>query len=308
MPTVRDSGTLINTFSTNLADNNSGAISAADIRVPLEDFAFSVNALISSGNTDSEFPFYNDVRAKEIAGAGGTFIAESGIIFPNAPTNPASRQVEPFLGIGNLQHNDMAGLTVGNVHTQYVHVDGSNTITGNIKFANTWLGASGNSNVGFKFAPNGDGTETILTSGTVKFEDNSTFATAKGVAKAWINFDGSGSATNEPVVRDAYNVSGIQRTAQGKYKITFNSGVFENNNYVCVAMSNATTASGSQEDFDLNTVGCVLREGDDGTALRTVTFVVRNDNGEYVDSEMCDLVVYGRGPSVTADTAVTIVT
>ena len=78
-------------------------------------------------------------------------------------------------------------------------------------------------------------------------------------------------------------------------------GVFQDNNYVAIGNSNATNASGSAEDFDLNTVGLVLRTGDGVGTPRTITYLCRNDNGEYVDSEMNDLVVFGLGPDVTAD-------
>jgi len=169
-----------------------------------------------------------------------------------------------------------------------------------------WINASGYSNVGFKFDPiSSDGkTQNILTSGTLKFGDNSRIANAKGVAKAWVNFDASGVGTdNLPVIRSWHNISGVTRLAPGKLKITFSSGTFTNNNYVAIGTSNATTASGSQEDFSVNTVGLVLREGsDDDSGLRTVTYVIKNENGDYVDSEMCDFVAYGYEPTETSGT------
>ena len=159
MATMRSSGDILANIATDLADNNAGLISAADVRNNMEDTVFSINRIIASGDTDLQYPFFNDVRAKhdETEGTGGTFFAESGIIFPNSPVS-TERQIEPFLGIGNLQHDNLAGLTDGDPHTQYVPISGvksGRVMTGNLGIGNNWIGASGNSHVGFKFAPNG---------------------------------------------------------------------------------------------------------------------------------------------------------
>ena len=111
-----------------------------------------------------------------------------------------------------------------------------------------------------------------------------------------------------PVIRSYHNISGISRIAPGKLKITFSSGTFADNNYVAIGTSNDTTASGSKEDFSVNTVGLVLREGsDDDDGLRTVTYVIKNENGDYVDSEMCDFVAYGYEPTETSGTEPTAI-
>ena len=47
-----------------------------------------------------------------------------------------------------------------------------------------------------------------------------------------------------------------------------------------------------------------MRQGDDLSTLRTLTYVCRNDNGEYVDSEMNDLVVFGHGSGTAPATGV----
>ena len=119
------------------------------------------------------------------------------------------------------------------MHTQYYNISGvdaaSNVLQGNMPVGGYWINASGYSNVGFKFDPiSSDGkTQNILTSGTLKFGDNSRIANAKGVAKAWVNFDASGVGTdNLPVIRSWHNISGVTRLAPGKLKITFSSGTF----------------------------------------------------------------------------------
>lgn len=307
---MRTSGNILSNIATNLADNNAGLISAADVRDSMEDTVFSISSIVSSGDTDVLYSFKNDVRIKHEGGTGGRLIAESGVSFPNSPWNAASLQIQPFLGVGNLQHNDLAGLTDGDPHTQYVNTSGhlaaSNHMTGNFQLGNEWIGASGNDNVGFKFAPNGDGTETILTSGTIKFKDNSKISSGFGVAKAWLNFDASGVG-NVPVVNSWHNIDQVERLAEGKFKFTFTSGTFANNNYVAIGTSNARTAAGSQEDFDVNTVACVLREGDDASALRTITYVIINDADEYVDGQINDFVAYGYEPGASSGTPPTVV-
>ena len=314
MATMKSSGDLIASISADMADNNAGLISAEDVRHNMEDTVFSINRIVASGDTDVQFPFFNDVRAKKdtVAGAKGRFIAESGVLFPNAPVNPTVLQVEPYPGAGNIDHNQLNNLDVGHVHTQYYHVNGvdqaNNVLNGNVPVGNNWINASGYDDVGLKFEPlSSDGkTQNILTSGTLKFGDNSRIPNAKGTAKAWLNFDASGIGTdNLPVIRSWHNISGVTRLAPGKLKITFASGTFSNNNYVAIGTSNATTASGSKEDFSVNTVGLVLREGDDSTALRTITYVIKNENGDYVDAEMCDFVAYGYEPTETSGTVPT---
>jgi len=316
MATMRTSGDILTRIATNLADNNAGLISAADVRDNMEDTVFSINRIVASGDTDGEFPFFNDVRAKHDVseGTGGTFIVESGVLFPNAPL-PSMRtikQLEPFRGEGNITHNNLAGLTAGDPHPQYLNVAGvgasNNNMTGNFELGNNWIGASGNNHMGFKFAPNSAGTEDILTSGDLLFGDNSRINTGFSVAKAWLSFQASGVGTIVPVVNSFYNVSDVTKNNVGKFTITFNSGVFSNNNYVAIGTSNGTTTSGSKEDMDVNTVACVIREGnDDNDGLRTCTFVIQNDAGNYVDGRINDFVAYGYDPNGTPGTAPTIV-
>jgi hypothetical protein len=323
MPNQLNSGQLISNISSELSDNNAGLISAYDVRHNLEDIAFSINKIIASGETEVEFPFFNAVKissadsSSPTAGAdNGDLIVESGVFFPNADdvAKQTKRQTEPWLGDTGIDHDNLQNL--GNdTHTQYYNrlgVDAarSNALLGNMATDDKWINTSGIANVGIQFAQtNASATEQdINISGHMVFQrDNSIIPnTAKGVAKAWCNFDASGVG-NAPAVRSWYGVSGIQRLAQGKLQITFNSGTFENNDYVALATANATTSSASQEDFSVNTVGLVLRAGDDGTALRTITYVIKNENGDYVDSEICDFVAYGYSPGESSGTPPTMI-
>lgn len=317
MATTKNSGELIASISADLANNNAGLISAEDVRHNMEDIAFSINHIIASGDTDVKYPFFNDVRFKHLGtpGVGGRVIAESGVLFPNSPNSPGTLQREAYPGAGQINHNDLTGKTTGDPHTQYVPIGGwafaNRQMTGNLALGNQWIGASGDDHRGIKFAAldNGKDEVDILVSGDFVFDDNSKISTGFSAAKAWLNFDASGVGTSSPVINSWYNVSGIAKNAVGKFTITFDSGVFANNHYVAIGTSNATTTSGSKEDMDVNTVACVIRDGsdDDDRGLRTCTFVIQNDAGEYVDGKINDFVAYGYEPSAISGTVPTIV-
>ena len=309
MPTQRTSTILQANIASALADNNAGLISAASIRNNLADTVASINIIIASGDTNTAFPFTYDVRAQiqnpSTFPTAGRFIAESGILFPNAPGHAADIQTSPYLGDSRIDHNSLANLTVADVHTQYYPIAGSRALAGNMPTANKWIGPSGNNNEGFKFIRTGSGVQ-IITSGTQIYGDYSHQASAQGIARAWCNFTASGVG-NVPVVNSSHNIYKIERLAQGKFRFTFTSGVLKNNNYTVAALSNGTTASASQEDFENNQVACVLRQGDDGTALRTCTFLIMNSNNSYVDAKVNDFVVYGLQPGSTPDATPIIV-
>ena len=317
MATMKSSGDLLASISADLANNNAGLISAEDVRHNMEDIAFSINHIVASGDTDVKYPFFKDVRFKHLGtpGVGGRVIAESGVLFPNSPNSPGTLQREAYPGKGQIPHNDLASLTVGDPHTQYVPIGGWTTanrqMTGNLALGNQWIGASGDDHRGIKFAAldNGNDEVDILVSGDFVFDDNSKISTGFSAAKAWLNFDASGVGTSSPVINSWYNVSGIVKNAVGKFTITFDSGVFANNHYVAIGTSNATTTSGSKEDMDVNTVACVVRDGsdDDDRGLRTCTFVIQNDAGEYVDGKINDFVAYGYEPSAISGAVPTIV-
>ena len=302
MPTMKSSGDLIASISTDLADNNAGLISAEDVRHNMEDIAYSINRIVASGDTDVEFPFFNDVRAKKVGTTGGVFVPESGLLFPNSPVDSTSIQTDPWLGPGNIQHNDLAGLTAGDPHSQYVNVNGTRAMAGNLALDTNWINSSGEVNGnsddnGIKFVYNGPnlGDDVLVgTSGHLKFnKDQSAVDSFHGSAKAWISFSGGAP----PQVYGYYNVSGIQRITTGTYKITFNSGVLDNNNYAAIGISNGLGGSiTTYSDMEPNSVGLLLREGDDGTALRSIHFRIEQEAGNPVDASQNDLVIYAMNP------------
>lgn len=292
--TIRSSGTLLANIEADLADNNAGLISAADVRNNIGDAVSSINAIVASGDTNIAFPFYNDVRAKRttpIVGSpyGGTFVAESGILFPNAPADSSLLQNRPYPGPQGIQHNELAGLNTGDPHLQYVSISGHRPMLGNLRMATYWIGPSGNNNEGFKFQHSATGV-TILTSGTMQFPDNSKLNSAIGVAKAFASFDGITTGQNY-----SYNVHSITRNDTGKYTIQLTSGVV-GSGYVVIAQSNARTTLASPEDFDRNNACSVIRSGiNPSTGRVSFSLNVLNHTGSYSDGKLVDFVVFGSG-------------
>jgi len=310
--TIRSQSDIVNNINTNLADNNAGLISAADVRENMKDIAESINVIVGSGNFDSSTPFTgSNVRAKIVSNQYGFFVAESGIKFPN---NGNTTQYVAYPGAGGISHTGITDLTVGNPHTQYVHVAGYNKLTGNFAASDKWLNASGNvdllnttmNNHGLKFEYVSNDREVVhIGSGvgvkgtSLKFDiDSSSFNSAKGIAQAWVKFEGT---SGNIVINSSYNVSAIHHSGAGYYVVYFTPGTFTNSNYVAVGHSNSTTGSGSPQDFDINTVGLITRN------QNYLTFVVRNDNGEYVNARVNDLVIFGNASGVTASSSPTIV-
>ncbi|NDC96079.1 hypothetical protein EB077_12295, partial [bacterium] len=296
-----------------LADNNAGLISARDVRQNMLDIIESLKYIVSSGDFDAAHPFVKDVRVKVNDSDpsnidGGMLIVESGVQFANAVGNNRI-QIEPYPGSTGIQHNGLAGLTIGDPHTQYLKLTGQRNMDANLGMGgpNNWINASGISmtnkmhGISFRYI---DADEEIMHVGsgtTIKFDvDSSMMPTAKGSAQAWIRFNGSGNMQ----VLSSYNVTKLQRplgpTSPGKFKIFFKPNTFADGNYVAVATSNARSDNDSGEDFSNNTVGIVERTKD------YITFQVLNEAGAFVDAAVNDLVIFGNASGVIPSTGVTI--
>tara|TARA_B100002019_G_scaffold213959_1_gene186570 strand:- start:4844 stop:5872 length:1029 start_codon:yes stop_codon:yes gene_type:complete len=329
MPNQLGSGAIIASIQNDLADNNAGLISAFDVRHNMEDIAFSINRIVASGDTATEFPFFHTVKisaematdATSVTATSGDMIVESGIFFPNAPINSTKRQNQPWLGPGEIEHGQLKAASLiapNDDHTQYYHIDGRRALTGNMSTANNWVNASGADDTGLKFVVDSatdETQQTILVSGYTpsaraseagfsnqggfKFIDNSIIPNGKGMAKAWIHLNTSGTVSpyiDRPQVFASHNISAVERVDAGKFNIIFTSGTFSHNEYVAIGTANGTTTDASREDFEVNTVGIVVREGDDGTALRSCQVAIKDTAGVYQDSEQVDIVFYGWSP------------
>ena len=307
---IKSQSQISNDIQTRLADNNAGLISAADVRDNMKNIVDSINQIVASGDFDATNPFSgSNVRAKRTAIGGGQFqygmfVAESGINFPNAGNGT---QYVAYPGPGGISHNGLADLTTNNPHTQYLHANGLNIATGNLPLGNSWINASGNATVlatnnrGIKFTYVNNDKELMNVGSKTTFNfdvDNSTMSTAKSTAQAWLRFEGT---SGNIVVNSSYNISAVHHMAQGHYKIFFNTNTFSNANYVAIGSSNAIGASGSPEDFDVNTVGIVDRN------RNYLTFLVKSDDNEYVNARINDLVVFGNASGVTPSSSPAIV-
>tara|TARA_R110000824_G_scaffold381166_1_gene573798 strand:- start:41 stop:1030 length:990 start_codon:yes stop_codon:yes gene_type:complete len=328
MPTQKTSGDLISLISSELSDNNAGLISALDVRHNMEDAVLSGPYITAISNTENTYYFRNNVLVSGDSTSidGGTadkhIITEGGIRFPNVATVAGitnNIQVEPYPGAGNIQHNDLAGLAVGDPHTQYLLETGGTTggMRGNLRMRQNsadphWIGPSGLDDQGIQFTYDfTSSTPLVNINARPVYADGSTHqdmngsGTAKGIAKAWCNFDASG-VSHIPVVRSSYNINSVQRISKGVIKITFASGIFADNNYAAVGNSNANAGSGTYDTFDINAIGLMLREGDDANSLRSIHYVIRSDDNDLVDAELNDFVAYGLGPNTIADAPPTV--
>jgi len=307
---IKSQSQITNDIQTDLADNNAGLISAADVRNNMQNIVDSINQIVGSGDFDATNPFSgSNVRAKRQSLGGGQFqyglfVAESGINFPNAGD---TTQYVAYPGPSGISHNSLSNLSVGNPHTQYLHTNGLNVATGNLPLGTSWINSSGNAagvstnNRGVKFTYVNNDKE-IMNVGnktTLNFDvDNSTMFSAKSTAQAWLRFEGT---SGNIVVNSSYNISGVHHIAQGHYKIFFSPNTFSNASYVAIGQSNAIGASGSAEDFDVNTVGIVDRN------RNYLTFLVKSDDNEYVNAKINDLVVFGNASGVTPSSSPSIV-
>jgi hypothetical protein len=341
MPDQLSTGVLIASISDDMADNNAGFISAEDVRHNMEDTVFSIRGIVASGETESTFTFYNPIVASSgAAGAAelnlpgatsGDIIVESGIFFSNQFTKDKGlddkRQVQPWLGAGNIDHGSLAGLSDDD-HPAYYNIDGTRALTGNMKTNGVWINASGTDLTGLKFRPDvaDDATsQTILVSGHkpvarreeagysnaggFEFMDKSIVPNGKGMAKAWIQLNTSGivdGVDDRPEVFSYHNISGVDRRGEGKFDITFTSGTFEHNRYVAVGTANGTTTNSSREDFEDVFVGIVTRNGDDGNTLRKCEVAIKDTAGAYQDSEMVDIVFFGYSPGESSGIVPTV--
>jgi hypothetical protein len=77
-----------------------------------------------------------------------------------------------------------------------------------------------------------------------------------GVAKFWVAFDGSGTAS----IAASYNVASVVRSAAGIYTVNFNTG-FANANYVALPSTDLTTGGNAAFHLvpDRQTGSCQIR-------------------------------------------------
>ena len=105
---------------------------------------------------------------------------------------------------------------------------------------------------------------------------------AQGRAKAWINFNGTGTIA----ARDSFNVSGITDNGTGQYTVTFDTD-FANINYAIALTS--STDNGSP-----NNGGSTCVDQDTLPTVGACKFIVLNTaNGAKVDNEVQSAIFFG---------------
>jgi hypothetical protein len=123
-----------------------------------------------------------------------------------------------------------------------------------------------------------------LTISTLSDGINSTSSTncIQGSAKAWVNFDGTGT----PAIRTSYNVSSITDNGTGDYTVNF-TNAFANTSYVVIA---AVSNDGSNNAVTINT------QSTQGSISVPTTTAVRMQIARaavgYVDSTYVNVAIF----------------
>ena len=315
---VKKASDLKSTISSELADNNAGQISAYDVRHNLEDMVDSIVPIAASGDYQT-YPFDNNA-----VNFNYLVVAKSGVKFDNAfntaDPNHQKIQTEPYLGVTGIRHNQLGGIDAGDFHSQYVSRSGCRTMTGNLGMGTEFINSSGSAialsattiydqcglsfshtkiQQGGKGAPDGNGTtrREIVHLGSGRYQgeadsstilqfdlDKSKMDSAKSTASAWVNFDGT---SGNLAARSSYNITALEASGNGTYKVYLKDGLFDNGNYCVVTHANGTGGSASARDMDVVTAAAVVRNKD------YFTIAIQNDAGTYIDCKIVDAVVYG---------------
>ena len=87
--------------------------------------------------------------------------------------------------------------------------------------------------------------KTAETSITIQGEGSATTNLQQGVAKVWINFDGTGT----PAARDSFNVGSITDNGTGSYDIVFTNAMGNANYTSQCSLNNGTTDVSAAHDY-----------------------------------------------------------
>lgn len=117
-------------------------------------------------------------------------------------------------------------------------------------------------------------------------KDGGDLITAKGMARAWVNFNGTGTVA----IRSSFNVSSISDNGAGSYTVNFATAMADANYAVTIASRRSTAAdmnfsatlkptASAGTNYPLTTSSCDVISG-------TVT------NATFVDSDVYCVAVY----------------
>ena len=120
---------------------------------------------------------------------------------------------------------------------------------------------------------------TITVSGSsLTFNDSTTQTSAYGVAKAWIQFNGSSSA-----IAGSFNITSITKNGTGDYTLNFTTAM-PNTGYAVVGMSGSPAAADTVCDFVAGS-GTVTNTG-------SVRFGVRTLDARHYDATIICISVF----------------
>jgi hypothetical protein len=111
------------------------------------------------------------------------------------------------------------------------------------------------------------------------------------LAKAWVNFDGSG-ATGAATIRSSFNVSSVNKDSTGLYTITF-ATPFTDTNYLING-----TAGGGSVSFN-NGVGIYFNPTPSTTSCTVA--VQRGDGSSLEDAPIVNVVFYANGGNISGN-------
>lgn len=102
-----------------------------------------------------------------------------------------------------------------------------------------------------------------------------------GLARAWVNFGYDGNAV---IVRAAHNVTGVTRTARGRYRVTFASPM-PDTGYCWTALARSSTNNGTQRI-------AIVRDTNDEKTEQYVDISCATMATSFADSTEINLTVY----------------
>jgi len=112
------------------------------------------------------------------------------------------------------------------------------------------------------------------------FNDSTTITSGYSGAKAWVNFNGTGTVA----IRASYNVSSITDIGTGEYRINFTNPM-PDTNYVCTGSTAWTTGQPSA------IVGSGTTDGSFTTSSLKI-YVLGNSSDGLVDVSTCMVAIF----------------
>lgn len=114
---------------------------------------------------------------------------------------------------------------------------------------------------------------------------NSTSATnpIQGSAKAWVNFNGSGTTSTNQTIRASYNVSSVFKNGTGDYTVNMTNALTDAN-YVVTGVSGLSGTGG--------VTGSSPKMADNLTAPTSSSFRMQNVGSVYSDADRIFFAVF----------------